>query len=338
MVIKVSNNKGFYCWFTAVLILIISFTLFLNVCSAETNDYVAYVYQSDQPSADEYQNLLNSSNLRTTTLTTYHAANSNFSKYDVIIIGSDINLSDRISYAALRNISSSGKPIVALGYGGAYFLIKFKHKDLSRSPNSSIGIYQEEAIIHMFNSPRPIVATAGTQILLYKTPCKWMGADPLSIRSGLIGRDLSGSNRYPLAFEKNPQGSNYMYNCFLWGFTCSPDNLTEDGTSLFVNVINEMTRRYPVTSPPTTPPSAPDTPVSNGENKKFIQMIGFILVISGLLFTALTTLKKDTTIEIGISEKTLKYVGSAGILFVLIGAGLLLISSGLVTIHIGGLI
>jgi hypothetical protein len=52
--------------------------------------------------------------------------------------------------------------------------------------------------------------------------------------------------------------------------------------------------------------------------------MGVILVIVGLLFTALTTIKKDVSLEIGLSERTLKYVGSAGVVFVLLGTYVLL--------------
>jgi hypothetical protein len=45
--------------------------------------------------------------------------------------------------------------------------------------------------------------------------------------------------------------------------------------------------------------------------------IGVILVIVRLLFTSLTTLKQNIDIEIGISEKNLKYVGSGGIALIL---------------------
>jgi len=39
--------------------------------------------------------------------------------------------------------------------------------------------------------------------------------------------------------------------------------------------------------------------------------------------------KKDVTIELGVSERTIKYVGGTGIVLIIIGAYMLLKSAGL---------
>jgi hypothetical protein len=44
----------------------------------------------------------------------------------------------------------------------------------------------------------------------------------------------------------------------------------------------------------------------------------------------LTTFKKDVSIEIGISERNIKYIGGAGILIVIMGVFMLLLSAGLI--------
>ncbi|KAF5421224.1 MAG: hypothetical protein C5S45_03880, partial [Candidatus Methanocomedens sp.] len=61
-----------------------------------------------------------------------------------------------------------------------------------------------------------------------------------------------------------------------------------------------------------------------------LQLMGVILIVSGLLFTALTSIKKDVSIEFGVSERNLKYVGGTGILLVIIGACILLKCSNLI--------
>ena len=40
-------------------------------------------------------------------------------------------------------------------------------------------------------------------------------------------------------------------------------------------------------------------------------------------------MKKDVTIELGVSERTIKYVGGTGIVLIIIGAYMLLKSAGL---------
>ena len=66
------------------------------------------------------------------------------------------------------------------------------------------------------------------------------------------------------------------------------------------------------------------------EKKELVQIIGVILVIVGLLFTALTAVKRDVTIELGVSARTIKYVGGTGIVLVIIGVYMLLKSAGLI--------
>ena len=61
-----------------------------------------------------------------------------------------------------------------------------------------------------------------------------------------------------------------------------------------------------------------------------IPTIGVILVFSGLLLTALTTIKKDITIEFGVSQRSIKYVGGAGMLLIIIGVFMLLRHAGLI--------
>ena len=64
-----------------------------------------------------------------------------------------------------------------------------------------------------------------------------------------------------------------------------------------------------------------------GQEVELVRIIGVVLVIAGLLFTALTTVKRDVTIEFGVSERTIKYVGGTGIILIAIGAYMLLKSA-----------
>ena len=75
-----------------------------------------------------------------------------------------------------------------------------------------------------------------------------------------------------------------------------------------------------------------DTPSLDADEreKEMVQIIGVILVIAGLVFIALTAVKKDVTIELGVSERTIKYVGGTGIVLIIIGVYMLLKSAGLI--------
>ncbi len=115
-----------------------------------------------------------------------------------------------------------------------------------------------------------------------------------------------------------------------------------DGSDEIVVVINQpKTQETPtsikatITTPiPTTPTP---TPVENALQippasapAPLVQIMGVILILAGLIFTALTALKKDVVIEFGIPEKKLKYAGGVGIILVIIGAYILLKGQGLV--------
>ena len=63
---------------------------------------------------------------------------------------------------------------------------------------------------------------------------------------------------------------------------------------------------------------------SKQDGNELPQLMGVILILTGLLFTAFTTLKKDITVEVGINEKSLRYIGGAGIMLVAIGTYVLL--------------
>ena len=96
----------------------------------------------------------------------------------------------------------------------------------------------------------------------------------------------------------------------------------------------------PTSTATSTPTATPTPTASPGEegiiptttsvNGKLLQLMGVILIVSGLLFTALTSIKKDVSIEFGVSERNLKYVGGTGILLVIIGACILLKCSNLI--------
>lgn len=88
------------------------------------------------------------------------------------------------------------------------------------------------------------------------------------------------------------------------------------------------------TSPPPTPtiiiPTPTSMPVITPQPTNLVSIIAVILIITGLVLTTLTTLKKDISLEVGVSERSLKYVGGAGILLIVIGAYILLKSYGLI--------
>ncbi len=70
------------------------------------------------------------------------------------------------------------------------------------------------------------------------------------------------------------------------------------------------------------------TPQPPNSNDTLLKGISVILVIAGLLLIVLT--KVQTNIEIGLSEKNVKYVGNAGLVLIAIGVLILLRCSHLI--------
>ena len=104
---------------------------------------------------------------------------------------------------------------------------------------------------------------------------------------------------------------------------------TTNEVTFFTNPTNFGDGGRCITTPTptdTTPLPTPTDTISPSitMGMELLQLIGVILIISGVLFTALTTLKKDITIEVGVSDRHLKYVGGAGIVLIIIGTYLLL--------------
>lgn len=236
-------------FFTIVLIIL---GLFTGISEAKSSNNVVYIYSSDTSSANSYKSLLDSNGLSTSLIYRDDVASSNFSKYSLIIIGSDLDITDSQDDASIASvIDNSGKPILALGEGGYSFFGQLKLK--TGSPNgwhgSENSIFVMNASKKIFNQPYAITIPENNIIQLY-TSTDHVGIYLLSVPSNVIplGRESGDSDHYPLTVEKNK----YV----LWGFTGSPDTMTEDGKHLFVNIASSMAK-------PSTGTNKPDEPKIN---------------------------------------------------------------------------
>lgn len=199
---------------------------------------MAYIYSSDISSANGYKSLLDSNGLSTSLIYRGDAVNSDFSKYNLIIIGSDLDITgsqDDVSLVSV--IDNSGKPVLALGEGGYYFLGQLKLK--TGYPN---GWHGSENSIFVINSSKKIfkqpyaISIPENNILQLYTSTGHVGISLLPIPSNVIplGRESGDPDHYPLTVEKNKY--------ILWGFTGSPDIMTEDGKYLFVNIASNIVK------------------------------------------------------------------------------------------------
>jgi len=121
----------------------------------------------------------------------------------------------------------------------------------------------------------------------------------------------SGTDSATITLNINTAGLNS--GSYSGTITVNSNGGTKKGNVLLV--IPQTITSTPTTTPQIAPPVA------------LVQIMGVILVLAGMLLTTLTTFKKDISIELGITERNLKYVGGAGIVFVLIGGYILLKST-----------
>ena len=196
---------------------------------------LAYIYSADAASAESYKSLLDVNEYPTTLIPMGNVANMDFSEYGAIIAGSDTgylsNWGDSISVGVIYN---SGKPTIGLGEGG-YAL--FGQSDLSTGwPNgwhgSKSGIRVVDPTHPIFNTP--ITIPTDELIELY-TASEHVGIHFSEVPPNVVvlGRETDDFDHYPLTLEDEKH--------LLWGFTASPDDMTQVGQDIFINVVDYMT-------------------------------------------------------------------------------------------------
>lgn len=197
---------------------------------------VAYIYSSDTTSAYSYKSLLDSNGFSTTLISMCNVDVTDFSEYSVIIMGSDTGyLSSWDDDTSVSNVEESDKPIIGLGEGGYAF---FGHLKLETGhPN---GWHGDEKSVYIMDSQNTIflmpneITIPRDKILQLYTSSGHVGIYLPSIPSNIIvlAREAHDKNHYSLTLEKDK----YL----LWGFTASPDSMTNVGSNLFINVVNYM--------------------------------------------------------------------------------------------------
>ncbi len=227
---------------------IFCFILFVGILStvpSSNGRTVAYIYSTDSSSANDYKSLLVSAGFTTDLTLSSGTSVTDFSKYDLIIVGSDTGYLST-SDVDVNKISSSGKKVIGLGEGGYAFFGKLGLETgwghgWHGSENSINTVSKTHTI---FNKPKSITIPTNNIIQLYSSTGH-VGIYLPSIPSNVIvlGRESSDNSHYPFTLED----SKYL----LWGFTASPISMTQNGKDLFVNTLNFLAP---------TPPYIPSSP------------------------------------------------------------------------------
>jgi parallel beta-helix repeat protein len=193
---------------------------------------VAYIHNYEVEAAKNFQSLLVAFGCSTTLIVIDEILAADMDSYNLIILGDDTgNLNQWGDIESVTAIESSGKPVIGLGEGGYAFLGQL---GLSIGwPNGAHGshnsIYVVDPNSSLFGTPYPIDIPEDLVVQLY-TESNYVPLYlyPVPETVTAIGRDADNIGYYPLACEDR-----YLF----WGFTGSPESMTQVGKRLFINLV-----------------------------------------------------------------------------------------------------
>ena len=251
---KIFNNL--YLRKLLILILLI-ILIILIVGNAIGSTNIAYIYPKDDVIAESYKSFLNSEGYSVDLFKKddLYAAEivlgGVLSKYDVIIIGPERGYyrtsvdyedywleHDEKAEAIIR----TGKPIIALKYGGISCIGRFSDIYINEDTVESVGhagIFVVNNSHPIFNFPNKI--PKGEVIRLTSSSGVGLNSKDKDIKSlkniDLLAVDANELDRYPIVIQSG--------RFFLWGFGDPPNEMTQYGKDLFINVVTYLSGEPP---------------------------------------------------------------------------------------------
>ncbi|MHC4070796.1 MAG: right-handed parallel beta-helix repeat-containing protein [Planctomycetota bacterium] len=195
--------------------------------------HIAYIHERKVEAAESFRSLLVSYGCSATLIGLDEVATTPLDSYDLVIVGNDTgSLSHWGDAESVAAIEGSGKPILGLGEGGYAFFGKLGLE--IGWPNGMHGSRDSIEVIDpnnsLFNVPYAIDVPDDRVLQLYtETEHVDLHLWPMPETVTALGRQVKGHGYYPLALEHD--------RFVLWGFTASPENMTQVGKTLFVNVV-----------------------------------------------------------------------------------------------------
>ena len=204
----------------------------LTVTINEPIHEIAYIYSTDTTAANSFKDFLEGLGYPTTLIHMDSIVAGMFAG-KLILIGSDTgDLGTWGDSDKVDAINNSGQPIIGLGEGGYAFFGK-----LSLAIGYPHGWHGGDTDIivvdsshDVFNTPNNLGVSTGQTISIYSTTGHVginLPTPPENVV--LLGREVTDPDHYPLVQEDE----RYL----LWGWTASPDSMTQMGKDLFENVV-----------------------------------------------------------------------------------------------------
>ncbi len=204
---------------------------------------IAFIYKESSTDATSFKKLLETRNATVELVEINDVATADFSAFSLIIIDSNTGyIYDWGTTEAVTNITNSGKLVLGLGFGGASFFENFglsinwghgwTNSDQNGTDIDNTSIYCVDTDLSIFTTPINITIPTTNLLQLYNNSGYIAEYQP-SVGKGviLVGRQADNDTHYPLVSEDGH---------WLWGFTNSPESMTQEGKDLFINIIYKM--------------------------------------------------------------------------------------------------
>ncbi len=207
--------------------------------TAAAQKKIAYVYSSDNATANNFYNFLDENGYRVDTVHMSNIMATNFSVYHLVIIGYDTGYADSWGDAGgsmATHIASFDKPILGMGEGGyAYFGklgLQIGYPKGAHGSGKDVQVVEPASPI--WNTPNHVSMPGDGIISLYTSDVNYAAIyypTPL-MGTEAIARTTTSPNHYPLITQVGP--------FFLWGFDGRPASMTNKGQKIFINLIEYL--------------------------------------------------------------------------------------------------
>jgi len=205
--------------------------IFISLRSISQIHKLAYIYAGDFSRAQQYSLFLNPHAYQVDMFDTTEIISVNFNVYSLIIIGENSGfMSNWASSKKSDCINNTNKPILGLGEGGYAFFGKLG-LGIGYAQGSHVNgdsIYVLQPTHQIFTGPNAITIPADSHLKIYtsNTPAVTY---PVSSHE-VFARYNNRGEQFIMIRESN--------RYFIWGFDGSPNNLTNDGKNLMLNIID----------------------------------------------------------------------------------------------------
>jgi len=194
---------------------------------------VAYIFSHKNEVAESFESFLGAYGCSTTLINLNDVSAAPLDSYDLLIVANDTQNPDIWSDPeTVAAIEDSNKPAIGLGEGGYTF---FGELGLAIGyPNGMHGSRNNIEVIDpncsLFRTPYSIEIPQDRALRLYtETDHVTINLWPMPDTVTALASEVNNSGYYPLVTEYN----RYLF----WGFTESPEKMTEIGKTLFINVV-----------------------------------------------------------------------------------------------------